>query len=134
VSGQSYLPEHCRHKIFRKGSINQREVGFTYAATAADVTDCAAADGTITITGLEGTTAYLVDIGGGAVSAQSYTSDAAGTIEITGLSADAYSVVVTLEGCSGVAKSVTIGAPSAPEYTVVAVDPTAGRKVKRPTP
>jgi hypothetical protein len=94
-----------------------------YEAVGTDVTDCGATDGTITITGLAATTSYLVAIGG-AVPAQFYSSDAAGTIEITGLGADGYDVVVTLDGCSGVATPVTIGAPAAPEYTVATVDPT----------
>ena len=75
------------------------------ASMVSDPTTCGGADGVIEICGLNASTLYDnldYDNGAGTINFGSFTTDATGCFQITGLSADAYTnFVVTLTGCSG---------------------------------
>lgn len=97
--------------------------GPTFAATGTDPTTCEGTDGFITISGLTQAEIYSVDIGDGN-GASSFTADANGEITILGLSADSYSVVVSLDGCDGTPAPVMLSDPAAPTYIATGTDPT----------
>ena len=75
------------------------------ASVVSDPTTCGGADGIFEICGLNPSTLYDnldYDDGSGTVNFGSFTTDAAGCFQVTGLSADTYTnFVVTLTGCVG---------------------------------
>ncbi len=100
------------------------------ASFVSDPTACGAADGVIEICGLTPSTLYDnldYDNGSGTINHGSFTTDAAGCFQITGLSQDTYTnFIVTLTGCSGTdANSITLTDPNAPTFTASFIsDPT----------
>ncbi|PHR44736.1 MAG: hypothetical protein COA32_14050, partial [Fluviicola sp.] len=90
----------------------------TFALASTDPTACGAADGTITISGLDPNTAYDITYsdGGVPVGPNNMNSDAAGDLVIGGLTAGSYSdFVVTLNGCTGTDNSsINLVDPNAP--------------------
>ncbi len=96
---------------------------------AVDPTTCGGTDGSITISGLLGSTTYDItyDDDGTPVTLTGVTTDGAGNYVITGLDAGDYdNWSVTLAGCTGNdATLITLTDPGSPTFTVgSAVDPT----------
>lgn len=106
---------NCSDEISFEVTIN---VTPTFTVNYTDPTECALADGTIIITGLEPNTAYSVsyESGGTTVGPVNLTSDGNGEIVITGLAAGSYSnVTVELNGCSATDPTVmNLEEPNAP--------------------
>ncbi|MBL4703221.1 MAG: gliding motility-associated C-terminal domain-containing protein, partial [Flavobacteriales bacterium] len=93
-------------------------------AFTSDPLSCGAADGSITISGLLGTTTYDItyDDDGTLITLLGVTTDGLGDYLITGLDAGAYdNWTVTLAGCTGSdATIITLSDPGAPTFTIIA--------------
>ncbi|WP_300007896.1 hypothetical protein, partial [uncultured Dokdonia sp.] len=81
-------------------------------------TSCGGTDGIITLSGLSPSTLYdnlIYDDNSTTVNAGSFTSNASGEFEITGLAASSYSnIIVTLNGCDSNIVSAILSDPGAP--------------------
>ena len=96
---------------------------FSAGTTSTNPTTCGGSDGTITITGLNPSTTYIISYEGpsGVVLLGSVTTTATGTYVITGLPAGSYfNFTVSLSGCSTVDAITVINLtdPGSPTFTI----------------
>jgi gliding motility-associated-like protein len=101
----------------------------TFTISTSDPTSCGGADGSITISGLNGSTTYTISYisNSGIVGPSTLTSDASGNINIGSLVADSYSTfVVDLIGCNTTDNGpYVLTDPAAPTFTITTSDPTS---------
>ena len=105
-------PDACQSNVVPSITIGNAPTITIAVGTFTDPTTCNGNDGTITLTGLAANTNYVVTVDG---VSQTFTSDFAGMVTITDLSAGTYnSITVSADGCdSNTVGPVTLTDPTA---------------------
>ncbi|MCC5923559.1 MAG: gliding motility-associated C-terminal domain-containing protein [Crocinitomicaceae bacterium] len=111
----------CSHVESGPVVLNDGAFSFTIASST-NPTTCGGSDGTITLTGLDPSTAYNVSWNGG--SSVSITSNGTGELIITGLTEGTYTdITAELGGCSHVESGPVVLAGAAISFTVSSSTP-----------